>query len=277
MLYLMLIHTVSAGVINPSSMSEWSGQSYTSTSSIQQGYGIVVKQLGMSIANKPSAGTSSGIYGFEMTIKNSIAFVDSKDYVDGSPSPWNLISNTEEAPPALWLPSVEIRKGLPLSLEIGAQAGLVVTDVGSTFGSYVRCSPMEGYKNAPDITIQYVYAGYIGNPDLALSTMDLSLSIGKGFAFGPLANVNSSIIHPYAGAGMYWLRADPRLDSSEESKLGIGAISSFSKSDEFTEGYRLFAWDLGVRIQSNEMLVSFSSSHSPGNLWSVNSSIGYSF
>ena len=50
-----------------------------------------------------------------------------------------------------------------------------------------------------------------------------------------------------------------------------------SKSDNFTEGYRLFGWDVGVRIQSNEMLVSFSSSHSPGNLWSVKSGIGYSF
>ncbi len=277
MLFFMLIHSAHAGSITPSSMSDWSGESYTSTPSIQKGYGIVVKQLGMSIANKPDSGTSSGIYGFEMTIKNRIAFVDSKDYVDGSPSPWNLISQSEEAPPALWLPSIGVRKGLPLSLEVGAEAGLVVSDIGSTFGTYVRCSPLEGYYKAPDITIQYGYSGYLGNPNLALSTMDLSLSIGKEFPFGPLLDVNSSTIHPYAGAGLYWLRADPRLDTAEQNKLGIGAVSSFSRSDDFTEGYRLFGWDLGVRIQSNEMLVSFSSSHSPGNLWSINSGIGYSF
>ena len=68
---LMLGNTAVAGNLSPQSMSDWNGKDYSQSGSIEQGYGIVVRQLGMAIANKPQTISSMGIHGFEMSLQNS--------------------------------------------------------------------------------------------------------------------------------------------------------------------------------------------------------------
>ena len=50
------------GNLSPASMGDWNGKTYDRANSIQQGYDIVVRQLGMAIANHPHAITSVGIH-----------------------------------------------------------------------------------------------------------------------------------------------------------------------------------------------------------------------
>jgi hypothetical protein len=164
-----------------------------------------------------------------------------------------------------------------LLLEFGVKGGLIASDTGSIFGTYIKCSPFEGYLKAPNIAVQMGYSGYVGNPDLALGTMDMSVSIGKALPFGPIVGINESIIHPYAAVGWYWVRADPRLTESETERFGITPVSSFKNSKYYTDGFRNIAWDVGVEIQSNEIFVAFSTSNAPNHLWSVQSNIGYRF
>ena len=266
-----------AGHISPSSMNDWNGKAYNKTSSIQQGYGIVVQQLGLAIANRPHAITTMGIHGFEMSLQNTVSFIDSTSYADGSPSPWNLTFSDESAPENLWIPTIHITKGLPFSLEIGGRTGMIQGDTGSIFGTYARFSPFEGYRRSPDVTFQTGYTGYIGNSELGLGTMDASMSIGKAIPFGPLTGVNSSIFRPYVAAGMYWLRADPRLQPEQQSALGIGQVSAFKKSEYYTDGYRMMSLDAGFEIESQEVLFSMSASYSPGNLFTLEHQFGFAF
>ena len=258
-------------------MSDWNGRPYQKTAAIQQGYDIVVKQLGMAVANRPQSVTSMGIHGFQMSIQNTVSFIDSTRYADGSPSPWNLAFSNEDAPDNLWIPAIHIKKGLPLSFEIGGRTGMIQGDTGSVFGTYIRFSPIEGYKRAPDITIQSGYTGYIGNAELAVGAMDASLTIGKAIPFGPLNGVNSSIIKPYVAGGVYLLRADPRLQPDEQSILGITPVSAFSDSEFYTDGYRLYAFDGGIEIESNEIILSLSASYSPSNLLMIEHQFGFAF
>jgi hypothetical protein len=102
MLHIIMLGSAFGGSLDPSSMQDWNGETFSNTASMQQGYDIVIHQLGMAIANRPTPGASSGIFGFTMSLNNSISFVDSKDYVDGKPSPWNLLTTTEENPPVFW-------------------------------------------------------------------------------------------------------------------------------------------------------------------------------
>ena len=275
---LGLMHTSAhAGNISPSSMADWNGKEYSSSNSIEQGYDIVVRQLGMAIANKPHTVTSMGIHGFEMSLQNSVSFIDASRYADGSPSPWNLAFSDEEAPSNLWIPTIHITKGLPLSFEIGARTGMIQGDTGSIFGTYARFSPIEGYRKSPDLSIQVGYTGYIGNSELGLGTMDTSISLGKAIPFGPLTGVNSSVFRPFIAGGMYWLRADPRLQSDEADALGIRAVSAFQQSDDYIDGYRMMSIDGGFEIESNEVLFSMSASYSPGNILSIEHQFGFSF
>ena len=274
---LLIANTTHAGNLSPQSMSEWNGKSYTQATSIQQGYDIVVRQLGLAIANKPQTVTSMGIHGFEMSLQNSVSFIDAARYSDGSPSPWNLAFSDEEAPENLWIPSIHIKKGLPMSFEIGARTGMIQGDTGSIFGTYARFSPVEGYRKTPDISMQVGYTGYIGNSELGVGTMDASVSIGKSIPFGPLTGVNSSVFRPFVAGGMYWLRADPRLQADEAETLGISAVSAFKQSDSYTDGYQLLSIDGGFEIESNEVMFSMAASYSPGNILSLQHQFGFSF
>ena len=274
---LLVTTTATAGNLSPQSMSDWNGKAYTQSNSIQQGYDIVVRQLGMAIANKPQTVTSMGIHGFEMSLQNSVSFIDAARYSDGSPSPWNLAFSDEAAPDNLWIPSIHIKKGLPMSFEVGARTGMVQGDTGSIFGTYLRFSPVEGYSKSPDVSMQVGYTGYIGNSELGVGTMDASMSIGKSIPFGPLTGVNSSIIRPFVGTGMYWLRADPRLNPDDAEALGISAVSAFKKADTYTDGYRLMSFDGGFEIESNEIMFSLAASYSPGNILSLQHQFGFSF
>ena len=106
--------TAAVGNLSPSSMNDWDGRAYNKTAAIQQGYDIVVKQLGMAIANHPQSVTSMGLHGFEMSVQNTVSFIDAARYADGSPSPWNLAFSNEEAPENLWIPAIHIKKALLL-------------------------------------------------------------------------------------------------------------------------------------------------------------------
>ena len=274
---LLLGNATHAGNISPQSMGDWNGKGYTQSSSIQQGYEIVVRQLGLAIANKPQTVTSMGIHGFEMSVQNSVSFIDAARYSDGSPSPWNLAFSDEKAPENLWIPSIHIKKGLPMSFEIGARTGMVQGDTGSIFGTYARFSPVESYRKTPDISMQIGYTGYIGNSELGVGTMDASVSIGKSIPFGPLTGVNSSVFRPFLAGGMYWLRADPRLRAEDAETLGIAAVSAFRKSDSYTDGYQMISIDGGFEIESNEVMFSIAASYSPGNILSLQHQFGFSF
>ena len=244
---------------------------------IEQGYGIVVRQLGMAIANKPQTITSMGIHGFEMSLQNSVSFIDATRYSDGSPSPWNLAFSDEQAPENLWIPSIHI-KGLPLSLEVGARTGMIQGDTGSIFGTYLTFLTVEGYRKAPEILVcKLVTLDTSVTQSWALELMDASVSLGKSIPFGPLTGVDASVFRPFVGGGMYWLSADPRLQPDEADALGIYAVSAFKDSDAYVDGYQLISFDGGFEIESNEVLFSMAASYSPGNILSLQHQFGFSF
>ena len=277
LLFSIFSTIVQAGNLDPSSMGNWSGKDYTAQDQIQQGFNIVSKQLGMAIANHPHAPSSMGIHGFEMSLENNIAFIDAKDYLDGSPSPWNLAFSDEDAPQSLWLPTVNVTKGLPLSFEVGLRTGVIPHDTGSLFGSYLRFSPVEGYHKAPDITVQVGYSGYIGNSEMAVGTMDTSIAIGKSIPFGPLTGVNSSVMRPYIAAGMYKMRVDPRLTEKETESLGLTPISSFKNADNFNGEFKSMEVGGGIEFESNEILFALSANYALGNVLSIQHTFGFSF
>ena len=70
MLFLTLSSAL-AGSLDPSSMQDWRGVSFTDQKAIGESYDVVVKQLGMSIRTRPHAPSSNGIHGFEITLQNT--------------------------------------------------------------------------------------------------------------------------------------------------------------------------------------------------------------
>lgn len=256
MVILSLVSLASAepDQISLSAMTDWEGIPYTNTTSINIAYEQVVKQLGAAIANTgANPANTIGIYGVELSFRNSFSFIDTKRELNNAPSPWALVTPDEEPVPILWTPEVQVRKGLPLSMEIGAKVGYLGFSKQGSFGGWFRIAPVEGYEMAPDISFQVGYAGYVGSPELGAGAMDLNMTIGKNFAFGPLTGVNSSVISPFLSAGMFTIRASPRISRDEQSQMGISAVSGFSSSDFFTEGYSPIFVAAGTTIRSSDV------------------------
>lgn len=255
-----------------SQLGTWQGERFTNTDTIGTAYKRVIQQLGMSIANTPlGAAETTGVAGFDIALTSQVSFIDSSD----ADAPWRRVHEDAEPSRALFIPGVTVRKGLPLSLEAGARLGYVGFSRQSVFGAWGRLGILEGHQKLPDLTIQAGYSGYVGNTELALGTMDTSIVIGKTFPFGSVTRINTSQISPFIGAGLYRIRATPRLEDAILEELEIGPVSGFSNSEDYAEGYAPGALHLGMRIISGDVQVLTSATLAPNATATISAGIGY--
>jgi hypothetical protein len=106
-------------------------------------------------------------------VANTFAFVRTGTTDGLHPTGWDLASESEDPQNFLYIPWIQVRKGLPASLEIGANAGWIGATSTGVLGVYGRWSVVEGYRRIPDVALQLGYAGYIGNDELELGIVEI--------------------------------------------------------------------------------------------------------
>lgn len=257
---------------------------------VASGYQTLAKELGVAIANKPLApGETLGVYGFSVGIANTFAFIRT-GYPDGvNPSGWDLADQDEDPPDYLFIPWLTFRKGLPLSLELGANAGWIGLSRTGVFGGYGRWAPLEGYRQVPDLCFQVGYAGYVGNDELEVGVMDMSATLGYSVPFGVTQGINQAVFSPYLSAGLNRIHAAPRVDLSDTELDGrltemTGFKSQAQLDDAETTGDQSVTFDTsfvpfvmsgGFRIVNGDFSATLSASYSPGLI--VTTNIGFGF
>jgi hypothetical protein len=127
-----------------------------------------------------------------------------------------------------------VRKGLPLSSEIGGSIGWIGGSSTGFAGGFARVAILEGYKPLPDISLKAGYSGYVGNDDLDCGVLDLSATIGSTFAVGAVPGVNTGQISPWFTFTTLRVSANPTLDPTVENDLG--ALRYARKKGETAEG-----------------------------------------
>ena len=213
-------------------------------------YDQVVRELGAAVANKPAGPANTlGAYGFEFTFSSTLAFIETSGTTSES-SPWMNVHEEGDPSGAMWIPSLGVQKGLPASVDVGANLGYVAFSRQTVFGAYGRWSPVEGYPELPDVSLQVGYSGYIGNDQLELGVMDIAGTVSYTFPFARFAGVSSGSIAPYAGFGGLVIHAMPLMDEDEQLALGVAPVSGFKKSDDFVEDFRPLQFHLGFRVVS---------------------------
>ncbi len=239
-------------------------------------YESVVNQLGLAISNKPIApGETLGVFGFDVGVSSTVAFIDTKEGSSGQPSSWARVHEDGSPNAVMWIPWLNARKGLPLSLEIGGNLGYIAFSRQTIFSGYGRWGLWEGYHPIPDLSIQVGYSGYVGNNELELGALDYSATIGYTLPFGTLVGINQAQFSPFLGVGQVIVHAAPRVDESLQEDLGIGRISGFSKGEGFTEDLRHFALGGGFRVLSGSVQLRMSVQYAPGQLASINGGLGF--
>ena len=248
------------------------------TATATEAYHVVVNELGMAIANKPVApGETLGIYGFDVGLSSTVAFISSHDEDSQHPSPWSRVDPTGEPPAVLWIPWLHVRKGLPLSLEVGANTGYLAFTHQTAVGGYARWGLVEGYMPIPDLAIQVGYAGYVGNDELELGVMDLSATLGYTLPFGSIVGINQARFSPFLGVGSNRVHAAPRLTAEQQADLGIAEVSGFKGSKTYDPGFVHTTVDGGFAIWSSDFQLRIAATWTPDVLVSVTGGLGFSY
>lgn len=238
----------------------------------------VVQELGVAVANKPVAPAETlGINGFDVGIGSSITFIHSRDTSDVEPSAWTRMDENGEPSDVLWVPWVQVRKGLPLSLEMGANLGYVAFSRQTIFGGYGRWGIMEGYWPIPDLSLQVGYSGYVGNRELELGTLDTTATVGYTLPFGTIVGINQAQFSPFLGGGLLRIHAAPRLSQEEQADIGISQVSGFNGSDYYNQAFRRFVLNGGFRIVNGDFQLRISASYAPGVVATVNAGMGFTY
>jgi hypothetical protein len=241
-------------------------------------YREFVKELGTMIANKPLAPpTTTGMYGWEVAISNQFVFNEAKVRGDGEVSPWDRAHIDENAPHYQVIPMLSVRKGLPFSTEVGLNMGWIGNTRTGVVSGWGRVAILEHYRPSPDLTLQIGYAGYLGNDELEVSTLDLGVTLGATYHVGQLRGVNSAQIAPWANFSSLRVSAAPLVD--EETIEEIGAV--FFQRGTTEEGYQtpivLPQFGLGMQVLSRGVFVRFSATWAPATIPILATGAGFKF
>ena len=170
----------------------------------QDAYLDFTTQLGFVLAPRlASPAETLGYAGFH------VSGVWSGSFVSGDEPYW---ANTEgaqaggAAPSFLQTLQLDIRKGLPLSFEVGVNLTWLVDSELFTPGVEVRWAIQEGYAYLPDFAVRAAINHLVGNRDLRLTTLALDTVLSK--SFGVAGTVN---LAPYAGWSLIMIASSSRV------------------------------------------------------------------
>ncbi len=271
-----------ADEISIQAMDDFEGESteaFGDTDYVVEGYKQVVRELGATIANKPMApGESLGISGFNIGLSTTFSFIRTGSLDGTYPAGWDLSATDEEPSTYLFIPWVTVRKGLPLSFEIGANAGWIGMTQTGVFGGWARWSLVEGYKPFPDLALQVGYAGYVGNEELEVGVMDMSATVGYTLPFGVTKGINQASFAPFLSIGQTRFHGAPRGDLSRTGlEERIVEVSGFQSAKSFDKTFAPVQIGGGFRILSGDFTATIASTYTVNVLPTVSMGFGFTY
>lgn len=265
-----------------SGMTEHEGDTILDSALLSASYKDLVRELGTMVANKPFApAETTGLYGWDASLYTQFVFNEAKDR-KGDISPWARAHGEEDPRAYQLVPTVGVRKGLPLSTEVGANVGWIGWSQTGVVGGYGRVAILEGYKPAPDLTLQAGYSGYVGNDELEVGVLDLGVTLGATWATGMLPGANDATFSPWVNFTSLRVSASPLL--TEDTLERIGAVSyQNAKRPTPYEGAAVEApiilpqVALGMQVVSRNIHLRMVATWAPATIPTLSTGMGFTF
>lgn len=260
--------------VTPSAMGEWQGSALVGSQ--EDAWLQLVDELGTAVANKPLAPAGTlGPLGFDLSTGTTLAFISHG--TDDEPSPWGL-AHTDSAPASvLIMPQLGLRKGLPMSLEVGMDAAWLGVSRQGTFGGYGRAALVEGYKPWPDLTVQLGYAGYVGNDELDLGVTDMGVSLGSTFPFGSFPGLRSAQFSPWVTYTRLRVRARATVDPNLAADLGLVEVAGKDSDAEGTPARVIHRVSTGFQIANGNYLLRIVGTWAPRTIPTMTLGMGFTY
>jgi hypothetical protein len=187
-------------------------------------------EYAMGVSPKILAPASTlGYSGFYLGIETSIMTIPKNaQYLEGSnydaqayeDARWRIGTGPfDSKPPAMFFPSVHVRKGLPWSFEVGSSISYLAQSELVALGGEIKWALFEGYRHKfrgamPDIAARGTVNRIIGQTDVDLTIVGVDGSISYPFGIGGMI-----ALEPYFGFQYLWtiVRVEPVLYKTEST------------------------------------------------------------
>ena len=204
----------------------------------------IVHETGALIAYRGIAPAEpSGITGFDVGVEVSVVDINSDS--------WDFIIS--DAPGALAVPKLHVRKGLPFNLDVGAIYSKVPESNIELFGAELQWAALEGSTVLPAVAIRGSFSQLNGVDDFDLSTYALDAVISKGFL----------MFTPYAGIGMVSIAGEYTGEDP--------FVKPFLKDQDFTD-VRYFA---GVQMSMAIIRLTLDAEFGEATVYTGKLSVGF--
>jgi len=224
----------------------------------QSSFDFVVRELALSISSPPSWSVGSlGLYEFEVSFDNRLAFVHTSSSDGVSSSPWQDMTEGGDPSNVQWMPTIRVRKGLPFSFEVGGDIGWHAGTAQMLVGGYGRLAFLDGWKRIPDAAIQLRYTGYVGNDQLELGVFEVDLSVGYTFTVLGLSGHPDMFFSPYCGYGFLMSHAKP-LAVTVDDVSGVSAWADEAGPEVDPRMFRFNRLFVGIEVGGTKLQFRFS-------------------
>lgn len=162
-------------------------------------------ELGMTLAPRPLAPAETlGVSGFEFSLVSTHADISQdEDYWRGQPGSPVLrgVAEGNGVPGGFWIPTLHIRKGLPLSTELGITASYLAFSEMFLLGVETKIGIHESYYRwVPSIALRGAVGTLFGSQDLKLTTVETDV-----LASLPIGIDGVVQLTPYLGYGLVFV------------------------------------------------------------------------
>lgn len=161
----------------------------------------LVTDMGQVIAPKiGSPAETLGEAGFAVNFQTSLSFIPNDE------EQWQLAVEDRDPGSTLFMGNLQVRKGLPFSMEMGGNFGYIANSEMFTLGADLKWALNEGFYYFPDLAIRGSVNTLLGSPDLNLITAGGDMSISKSFGISGVMSLT-----PYVGYQMLFIIGSSRL------------------------------------------------------------------
>ncbi len=263
------------------SMLEQDGEAVVDREVLGKSFRQLVMELGTMVANKPTTPADTlGIYGFDVDLSNQFVLTEARDR-EGLPSPWTRAHRDEDSAPYHLLPTFSVRKGLPMSTEVGGSIGWIGGSSTGFAGGWARVALFEGYRPLPDVSFKAGYSGYVGNDDLDCGVLDLSATLGTTVPVGALPGINTGQISPWVTFTTLRVSANPTLDARIENDIGALRYARTRPGEEEEETtappIAIPQFGAGVQFTAATAHLKLAASWAPATVPVVSTGFGFTF
>jgi hypothetical protein len=230
------------------------------------------RELAVIIAD-PTATTGRvlGFDQFDMSVSTNLAFPRTTPN-GAEPSPWVRASESEDPRAVLPVTALQIRKGLPLGLELnGRLAGMGAGQ--GVVGGGLRTNLYDGTF---DVSAGIHSSGFIGNDELALWTTEYSLTTSLLFGSRAAGQMPTYRLSPFLGLSHIRVNATPIIDTTLSDTVNIAPVSAGGTGEEYAEGLTANRASLGMELVKNQFRTLAVANWSPANPFGFCVSVGLS-